>query len=266
MLAERGEVIAIAVYGRHRSGVVPGELYSVNRLIEKARVHSQSYRTYLQDVAAFEFARSEGKLESENGREYVWITVKSKAGDKFAAMDAATFASAEKGGTLKKDSGGDFAEQTISGKNGKPDWKKKIYRSQLENPGTEKRRIFLDELTNPYDGADRPEMLRKLAGKSFLAPYIKTRNSTAAINELQEDDDVSAMLDAALGQAFDAMPADRKTEKPAAIPEPSEDLAPPPVAPPAEKPEPVERKKSATKEEAATAPESPADDEENLLF
>lgn len=216
MLAERNEVIAIAVYGRHRSGIVIGELYSVNRLIEKAKAHSQSYRTYLQDVAAFEAARAEGKLKRQDGREYVELT-------------------------------------------------KEYYDKETHQKKSYIKRAYFDELTNPYDGPDRPEMLRKLAGKSFLAPYIKTRNSTAAINEIQETDDVSAMLDSALDQALDAVPADRTSEseqnRPAVILEPEEDLTPPPFTEPLEKPEPIERKNQTTKEE-----QNILEEEENELF
>jgi len=207
--ANRGNVIAIAVYGKHKAtGRVIGEVYPVDRLIEKARAHSISYRQYLQDVAAFEAAKIEGKTEHEEGREYVWRSVKSKSGDKWHDQDVALFQSAEKDGKLKKDAGGEYTEKTIPGKDGKPDWKKKLYRSDIENPGTEKRKVYFDELHNPYEGADRPEMLRKLAGKSFLAPYIKTRNSTAAINELSADDDVSSLLDGALDAAFEVVPGD----------------------------------------------------------
>jgi len=211
ILASRGDVIAIVVYGRHRSGKTLGEVYPVDRLIEKAKAHSQSYRTYLQDVAAFEAARAEGKLRRQDGREYV--------------------------------------EKIIPKRDG----------------GTWTKKIFLDELTNPYDGPDRPEMLRKLAGKSFLAPYIKTRNSTAAINEIQETDDLSAMLDAALDQALNAVPADRTTDneqnRPSVITEQDEALAPPQFAEPVEKPEPIERKNQTTKKEEQYVLE-----EENELF
>lgn len=48
--------------------------------------------------------------------------------------------------------------------------------------------IFLDELTNPYDGADQPEMLRKSAGKSFFGKFIKVRNSEAAMNEVRSSE------------------------------------------------------------------------------
>lgn len=153
--ANRGDVIAIAVYGKHRATEkVIGEVYPVDRLIEKARAHSISYRQYLQDVAAFEAAKMEGKVKSSEGREYI--------------------------------------ERKIPKKDGTT-WDKRVYK---------------DEMHNPYEGADRPEMLRKLAGKSFLAPYIKTRNSTAAINELSADDDMSSLLDGALDAAFDVVPGD----------------------------------------------------------
>lgn len=195
ILAERGEVKAIAVYGTTRSGKQVGEVYPVSRLIEKARTHSQSYRSYLQDVQAFEVAKQEGKVKRDGGREYI--------------------------------------EKNIPKRDG----------------GTWNKRIYLDELSNPYDGADRPEMLRKLAGKSFLAPYIKTRNSTAAIEELSESDDVNELLDKALGQAFDAFdetPAKAPREEahiaepePAAIPEPPADLATPPAKTPSKKPDKV---------------------------
>jgi hypothetical protein len=48
--------------------------------------------------------------------------------------------------------------------------------------------IFLDELTNPYDGADQPEMLRKSAGKSFFGKFIKVRNSEAAMDEVRSSE------------------------------------------------------------------------------
>jgi hypothetical protein len=161
--ANRGEVIAIAVYGKHKAtGRVIGEVYPVDRLIEKARAHSISYRQYLQDVAAFEAAKIEGKVKSYEGREYI--------------------------------------ERKIPKKDGTT-WDKRVYK---------------DEMHNPYEGADRPEMLRKLAGKSFLAPYIKTRNSTAAINELSADDDMGSLLDGAIDAAFEVVPGEPEAPTPMA--------------------------------------------------
>jgi len=195
ILAERGDIRAIVVYGTTRAGKQVGEVYPVSRLIEKARQHSQSYRSYLQDMQAFEVAKQEGKVKRDGGREYI--------------------------------------EKNIPKRDGST-WNKKIY---------------LDELSNPYDGPDRPEMLRKLAGKSFLAPYIKTRNSTAAIEELEDSDDVNTLLDSALNQAFDALsdaPAsdpsqeDKRQPSKNAISEPPEDLAPPKESAPEKEPEPIE--------------------------
>lgn len=149
----RGEIIAVAVYGKLRStGKVVGELYEAARLLEKATTHSASYRAYMSDLAAFEELRVSGKLKKEGGRDYM--------------------------------------EKTMFKKGGNGTWVKKIYR---------------EDITNPYDGADRPEMLRKVAGKSFLQPFMRVRNSTAAMDELAEStssgepaDELDAVLDAAL--------------------------------------------------------------------
>lgn len=161
----RGEIIAVAVYGKLRStGKVVGELYEAARLLEKATTHSASYRTYMADLAAFEEARVSGKLKKEGGREYT--------------------------------------EKTLFKKGGNGTWVKKIYR---------------EDITNPYDGADRPEMLRKVAGKSFLQPYMRVRNSTAAMDELSESggaanespaDDLDAVLNDALDNALKAVPCE----------------------------------------------------------
>ena len=57
--------------------------------------------------------------------------------------------------------------------------------------GTWEKKIYLDELVNPYEGADQPEMLRKSAGKSFLNPYMKIRNSMAMSDEWTEQNEDS---------------------------------------------------------------------------
>ena len=68
--------------------------------------------------------------------------------------------------------------------------------------------MYLDEIVNPYEGPDRPEMLRKTAGKSFLSPYVKVRNAVAATEEIRkqaeenEEDDIDDMLDRALDGAL----------------------------------------------------------------
>jgi hypothetical protein len=68
--------------------------------------------------------------------------------------------------------------------------------------------VYLDEIVNPYEGPDRPEMLRKTAGKSFLSPYVKVRNAVAATEEIRkqaeedEADGIDDMLDRALDGAL----------------------------------------------------------------
>jgi len=50
-------------------------------------------------------------------------------------------------------------------------------------------KVYFSDIVNPYDGPDKPEMLRKSAGKSFFRPYMKTRNASAMADEWQEDDE-----------------------------------------------------------------------------
>jgi len=76
------------------------------------------------------------------------------------------------------------------------------------------KKVYKDDITNPYDGADRPEMLRKVAGKSFLQPYMRVRNSTAAMDELASNDgqepadDLDAVLGNVLDDALKAVPCE----------------------------------------------------------
>ncbi len=77
--------------------------------------------------------------------------------------------------------------------------------------GTWVKKIFREDITNPYDGADRPEMLRKVAGKSFLQPYMRVRNSTAAMDELSTGDgdcEPADELDNILDDALRSVPCE----------------------------------------------------------
>jgi hypothetical protein len=49
-------------------------------------------------------------------------------------------------------------------------------------------KLYERDIINPYVGPDRPEMLRKLAGKSFFGKFMKTRNARAIGEEWGEDD------------------------------------------------------------------------------
>jgi hypothetical protein len=187
VVAQRGEIIGIVVRATTRSGRKIGNIYDVNRLIEKAKAHSKGYQNYLRDKLAFETAKTEGRVKTKDGREYV-----------------------EK-----------LIEYTKNGQ-------KRSFTKE----------IFADQITNPYDGADRPEMLRKSAGKSFFAPYIKVRNSTAAMDELRENAEqqgpgaertVEGMVDDAINRGFEAFEEEAGKQQ-----------APPPKQPPMEEPEDAE--------------------------
>jgi hypothetical protein len=208
ILPTRGEVIAISVYGELKSnGIVAGEVYELDRLLEKAKQHSPSYRSYIRDMQAYEYAKSEGKVQRDaNGREY-FLKVAGGEVDKYFEQNVEFFRSEEKAGKLKKDARGEYAEKTLTKKDGTA-WTKKIYRDEIENPGQKTEKVYLDEIVNPYEGPDRPEMLRKTAGKSFLSPYVKVRNAVAATEEIRkqaeedEEDDIDDMLDRALDGAL----------------------------------------------------------------
>ena len=152
-----GDIAGVVVRAWDKEGKIIGRLYSADQLLAKAKAHSKSYKAYLQDVQAFEYAQSEGTIKTDGiGRDYIDKKI----------------------------------EYTKNGQ--KKSFMKQIYR---------------DDLQNPYDGADRPEMLRKTAGKSFFSPFIKIRNSVAAMEELRTEEseggDIDSMLDGAIDSAMD---------------------------------------------------------------
>ena len=73
------------------------------------------------------------------------------------------------------------------------------------------KKIYSDELTSLYDGASSVDMLSKMAGKSFLRKFIKTRNSTAAMDELatgDNDGEPADELDNILDDALRSVPCE----------------------------------------------------------
>ena len=78
------------------------------------------------------------------------------------------------------------AEKKTGVENGREYFMKQMFK---KGGGTWEKKVFRDELKNPYDGPDKPEMLRKSAGKSFLAPYMKVRNSEAAMAEARSSEE-----------------------------------------------------------------------------
>ena len=184
---DRMKVEKVYVYGLNKkSKHIEGEVYAAERLLEKAAVHSAPYKNYLKIMKAFEYAKSEGKSKIDNnGREFfIYYTIKDSSTDKYFQKSVDNFRNQEAAGTLKKDGKGEYSIESFKGKNGKADWSKKLYRSELEG-SKQSDTIFIDELTNPYAGPDQPEMLRKGGGKSFLRKYGKVRNSEAAMDEVR---------------------------------------------------------------------------------
>lgn len=183
---DRKKVILVAVYGElKKTGIVVGEMYDAERLLEKAALHSKPYANYIKIMKAYEYQKSEGRTKIDpNGREFFsYFTVKDTATDKYFQKSVDNFYAQEAAGTLKKDSRGEYSVESIPKKTGGT-FEKKLYRSEIEG-GKEEKIIFIDELENPYSGADQPEMLRKAAGKSFLGKYAKVRNSEAAMEEVR---------------------------------------------------------------------------------
>ena len=166
-------------------------MYDASRLLDKAEAHSTPYKNYLKIMKAFDFAKSENRVSvDKNGREsFVYFVIKDIANDKYFDKSVEEFNRQEAAGTLKGSGKSQYASQTLPGKNGGDPWEKKIYRRDIEG-GMEEKTIYPDELENPYAGADQPEMLRKGAGKSFLAKYAKVRNSEAAMNEARTHESV----------------------------------------------------------------------------
>ena len=206
----RGAVIGVAVYGyNNRLGMVIGEDYDAERLLAKAERHSAGYKAFKRQKSAFKHARTEGNVHTDaEGREFANVAFSVNPDNKYFEKDAAAFRAAETEGSLKQDTAkGDYAEVTVPvGRDGP--WKKKVFRSVVED-GTEYRRMYIDDLTNPYEGPDAAEMLRKTAGKSFLGKYAKVRNSEAAMDEVKKGDADAAeeMADRSIAAAFENMDA-----------------------------------------------------------
>ncbi len=204
----RGELRAIVVYGyNNKLRHVIGESYDVERLLGKAEQHSASYKYYLRSKNGFERARTEGNVHVDaEGRMYAEVKVASDPeSNPYFERDLETFEKAEADGKLKKNSKGEYAETEVPKKDGTT-WKKKIYRSDLD--GSTTKRVYEDDITNPYEGPDQPEMLRKAAGKSFLGKYARVRNSEAAIDELADEVAPEKMVDAVIDKAFETFDVD----------------------------------------------------------
>ena len=106
---------------------------------------------------------------------------------KYYLADKHAFEAARSEGELQIEGGREYIVKTIHKKGG----------------GSWEKKLFADEITNPYEGADQPEMLRKAAGKSFLGKYARVRNSEAAIEESAGAPDVEKVIDDSIEAAFE---------------------------------------------------------------
>lgn len=113
---------------------------------------------------------------------------------KYYLQDKAAFAMAVTEGKVKNEGGRPYTEKQMFKKGG----------------GTWIKKLYEDEITNPYEGPDQPEMLRKAAGKSFLGKYARVRNSEAAMDEMKgtPEDKADALAGAAIDAAFEVVEQD----------------------------------------------------------
>ena len=211
----RGELISVAVYGHNnRLGHTVGELYDTERLLGKAEQHSAGYKSYLRQTLAFKKAKTQGQHGTNtDGREYADVKVKDPGTDKYYDRNAAAFHAVEKEGKLKNNAKGEYADVTISPKGREP-FTVQVYRSYVDGE-SQTERVYLDEITNPYEGPDQPEMLRKTAGKSFLKKYAKVHNSEAAMEEMRgtPENEVEAVAGRAIDAAFEVVEKDGEPEE-----------------------------------------------------
>lgn len=99
-------------------------------------------------------------------------------------------------GKTKTMNGKEYYEKEMEGRDGRQNWMKKV---------------FIDDLSNPYAGADKVEMLVKTAVKNFTRPYVRVRGAQAARGEIKTHKDaVKATMDLADRQ-FDTI--DGEVEK-----------------------------------------------------
>lgn len=122
---------------------------------------------------------------------------------KYYLRDKYEMTAARTEGRVKVDGAGrEYTEKTMYKKGG-DSWVKKLY---------------YDEISNPYDGADQPEMLRKAAGKSFLGKYARVRGAEAAAEEIKGSpaDELEKTIDDTIDAAFSIMEQDGDPQPPPA--------------------------------------------------
>jgi len=95
------------------------------------------------------------------------------AGYKASIVEQTEFNILKSEGKTKIIDGRDYYIKNIKGYDGKPDWTKKI---------------FYDEILNPYTGSSKEKMYCKLAGKSYFKEFMKRRNAMAMAGEHEQNE------------------------------------------------------------------------------
>lgn len=129
-------------------------------------------RGEIRGIVVFGYHRRSGMIIGEcyDAETLHKIGTASSASYRQYAVDCDLFNRAVSEGTVKTDQNGrEYIEKLIPKKGGGT-WTKKVYR---------------DELSNPYEGPHREKMLKKVAGKTYLNPYIKMRIGNVIIDEMQ---------------------------------------------------------------------------------
>lgn len=49
------------------------------------------------------------------------------------------------------------------------------------------KKLYAHDITNPYESADKTEMLKKVAAKTFFRPFMRVRDALAVVREEQEE-------------------------------------------------------------------------------
>lgn len=69
-------------------------------------------------------------------------------------------------------------------------------------------KLYENDITNPYANADKPEMLKKVAGKSYFRPWMKIRNAKAVVEENRQSGnikDIDDIYEKTINESVEAM-------------------------------------------------------------
>ena len=171
-------------------GIYENDIYELSRTNGEFKLEFKTISPDRGDIIAVAVYGQDRKRDIIIGEIYSKGRLMGKAKQhsisyKYFLNDQALFDHARTEGTILKETGKEYIIKLIPKRNGGGTWEKKI---------------FIDDLKNPYDGPDQPEMLRKSAGKTFFRPWMAIRNAVEMAgeweeNELKDADIISNVLD-----------------------------------------------------------------------